>query len=179
MTIQERLQHFLGQSPRVDPSAYIAPGATVLGDVEISKNSSIWPGAVLRGDINSIRIGENSNVQDCAVIHLADNHPAILGNNVTVGHGAVVHACTVEDNVLVGMNATILDGAVIGKGSIIAANSLVKMGMEVPPGSLVAGVPGKVLRTLTQEEQDHNTALAEKYIHVSTAHRELAKSGPT
>ena len=171
MTIQERLQRFLGQSPKVDPTAYIAPGATILGDVEIGKNSSIWPGAVLRGDINSIRIGENSNVQDCAVVHLADDYPAILGDNVTIGHSAVVHACTVEDNVLVGMNATILDGAVIGMGSIIAANSLVKMGMQVPPGSLVAGVPGKVLRELSAEEQEHNVSLAEKYIHVSAAHR--------
>jgi carbonic anhydrase/acetyltransferase-like protein (isoleucine patch superfamily) len=171
MTIQERLGRHLRRTPSIHPSAYIAPGATVLGDVTVGKNSSIWPGAVLRGDINSIRIGANSNVQDCAVIHVADDYPAIIGDHVTVGHGAVVHACKIADKVLVGMNSTILDGAEIGKGSIIAANSLVKMGMSVPPDSLVAGVPGKVIRQLSTEEVENNKALAGKYIHVSAAHR--------
>ena len=170
MTLQERLDRYLGQAPRIDPSAYIAPGATILGDVQIGPRSSIWPGAVLRGDINYIRIGHSSNVQDGSIIHLADDYPTIIGDYVTIGHAAVVHACTLEDEVLVGMHATILDGAVIGKGSIIGAHTLVKSGMIVPPGSLVLGVPGKIQRQLTLEEQASNRALAEKYIGVSSAH---------
>jgi carbonic anhydrase/acetyltransferase-like protein (isoleucine patch superfamily) len=170
MTLQERLKRYLGQVPQIDPSAYVAPGATILGDVTIGPQSSIWPGAVLRGDINSIKIGEASNVQDGTIIHLADNYPTIIGDYVTIGHAAVVHACTLEDEVLVGMHATILDGAVVGKGSIIGAHTLVKSGMIVPPGSLVLGVPGKIVRNLTPEEQASNRALAEKYIQVSRAH---------
>ena len=171
MTLQERLKRYLGQAPQIDPSAYVAPGATILGDVTIGPQSSIWPGTVLRGDINSIKIGEASNVQDGTIIHLADDYPTIIGDYVTIGHAAVVHACTLEDEVLVGMHATILDGAVIGKGSIIGAHTLVKSGMIVPPGSLVLGVPGKIVRNLTPEEQAANRALAEKYIAVSSAHR--------
>ena len=171
MTLQERLERYLGQTPQIHPSAYIAPGSTVLGDVVIGEQSSVWPGAVLRGDINSIRIGDCTNIQDGAILHLADDYPTILGNHVTVGHAAVVHACTVEDEVLIGMHATILDGAVIGKGSIIGAHTLVKAGMQVPPGSLVLGVPGRIQRQLTPEEQTNNLALAEKYKVVSEAHR--------
>ena len=171
MTLQERLERNLGQTPQIHPSAYIAPGSTVLGDVVIGEQSSVWPGAVLRGDINSIRIGDCTNIQDGAILHLADDYPTILGNHVTVGHAAVVHACTVEDEVLIGMHATILDGAVIGKGSIIGAHTLVKAGMQVPPGSLVLGVPGRIQRQLTPEEQANNLALAEKYLQVSAAHK--------
>jgi len=171
MTLQERLERYLGQPPQIHPSAYIAPGSTVLGDVVIGEQSSVWPGAVLRGDINSIRIGDCTNIQDGAILHLADDYPTILGNHVTVGHAAVVHACTVEDEVLIGMHATILDGAVIGKGSIIGAHTLVKAGMQVPPGSLVLGVPGRIQRQLTPEEQANNLALAEKYLQVSAAHK--------
>lgn len=172
MTLLERLKRYLGQSPSIDQTAYVAPGATILGDVTIGPQSSIWPGAVLRGDINSIKIGEASNVQDGTIIHLADDHPTIIGDYVTIGHAAVVHACTLEDEVLVGMHATILDGAVIGKGSIIGAHTLVKSGMIVPSGSLVLGVPGKIVRNLTPEQQTSNRALAEKYIQVSAAHKE-------
>jgi len=171
MTLQERLERYLGQTPQIHPSAYIAPGSTVLGDVVVGEQSSVWPGAVLRGDINSIRIGDCTNIQDGAILHLADDYPTILGNHVTVGHAAVVHACTVEDEVLIGMHATILDGAVIGKGSIIGAHTLVKAGMQVPPGSLVLGVPGRIQRQLTPEEQANNLALAEKYLQVSAAHK--------
>jgi len=171
MTLQERLERYLGQTPQIHPSAYIAPGSTALGDVVIGEQSSVWPGAVLRGDINSIRIGDCTNIQDGAILHLADDYPTILGNHVTVGHAAVVHACTVEDEVLIGMHATILDGAVIGKGSIIGAHTLVKAGMQVPPGSLVLGVPGRIQRQLTPEEQANNLALAEKYLQVSAAHK--------
>jgi carbonic anhydrase/acetyltransferase-like protein (isoleucine patch superfamily) len=171
MTLQERLERYLGQTPQIHPTAYIAPDSTVLGDVTIGEQSSVWPGAVLRGDINSIEIGDFTNIQDGAILHLADDYPTILGNHVTVGHAAVVHACTVEDEVLIGMHATILDGAVIGKGSIIGAHTLVKAGMQVPPGSLVLGVPGRIQRQLTLEEQAGNLALAKKYLEVSAAHQ--------
>jgi len=170
MTIEERLDKFLGQAPQIAQDAYVAPGATVLGDVEVGPQSSIWPGAVLRGDINYIRIGRATNIQDCAVVHLADDHPTVLGDEVTVGHGAIVHACTLQDGVLVGMHATVMDGAVVGEGSVIGAHTLVKAGMEVPPGSLVLGAPGRVVRELVPEEIEANRTLAQKYVAVARAH---------
>ena len=148
MTIQERLELFLSKEPQLADEVFIAPGATVIGDVRLGARSSVWYGCVLRGDINFIQIGEATNVQDGSVIHLADDFPVIIGDYVTIGHSAVVHACVVEDECLIGMNATILDGAVIGRRSIVAAGSLVPQGMQVPPGSLVAGVPAKVKRSL-------------------------------
>jgi len=170
MDIEERLKRFLGRGPRIAENAYVAPGATVVGDVELGPHSSIWPGAVLRGDINFIRVGRATNVQDCGVVHLSDDHPAILGDEVTVGHAAVVHACTLEDGVLVGMHATVLDGAVVGEGSVVGAHTLVKAGMEVPAGSLVLGVPGRVARQLSAGEMEANRALAQKYVAVARAH---------
>jgi carbonic anhydrase/acetyltransferase-like protein (isoleucine patch superfamily) len=172
MTIEERLKRFLGKSPQIDPTAYVAFGATVVGDVVLGPNSNVWPGCVLRADINAIRIGQGTNIQDGAVVHLADEYPTILGDYVTVGHSAVVHACTIEDEVLVGMHSTILDGAVIGRGSIIGAHTLVKAGMKVPSGSLVLGIPGVVVRPLRESERQANRKLAEKYICVAAAHRE-------
>jgi len=171
MIIEERLKLFLGSAPQVDPTAYVASGATLLGDVVLGPNSSVWPGCVLRADINAIRIGAGTNIQDGAVVHLADEYPTILGDYVTVGHSAVVHACTIENEVLVGMHATILDGAIIGKGSIIGAHTLVKAGVKVPPGSLVLGVPGVLVRQLTEPEIIANRTLAEKYIHVAASHK--------
>jgi gamma-carbonic anhydrase len=172
MTIEERLKRFLGSVPQLDPTAYVAPDATLLGDVVLGPDSSVWPGCVLRADINAICIGEGTNIQDGAVVHIADEYPTILGDYVTVGHSAVVHACTIENEVLVGMHATILDGAVIGKGSIIGAHTLVKAGMKVPAGSLVLGIPGVVVRPLSESECRANRTLAEKYICVAAAHRE-------
>ena len=119
MNIEERLERFLGSKPVVSEDAYIAPSATVVGDVELGPQSSVWPNAVLRGDINYIRLGRATNIQDGAIVHLSDEHPAVLGDEVTVGHAAVVHACKIEDGVLVGMHATILDGSVVGEGSIM------------------------------------------------------------
>jgi len=172
MIIEERLKRFLGSTPQVHPAAYVAPSATLLGDVVIGPKSSVWPCCVLRADINAICIGEGTNIQDGAVVHIADEYPTILGDYVTVGHSAVVHACTIEDEVLVGMHSTILDGAVIGKGSIIGAHTLVKAGMIVPPGSLVLGIPGVVVRPLQESERQSNRTLAEKYICVAAAHRD-------
>ena len=171
MTLQERLALFLGRDPQIDPTAYVASGATVIGDVRLAPGSSVWPGAVLRGDINFIEIGENSNVQDGAVVHLSDDFPVIVGKHVTIGHAAVVHACTIEDECLIGMHSTILDGAVVGRQSIVGANALVPQGMKIPEGSMVLGVPAKVVRPLTPEERAKTSAFAKKYIEVAKAHR--------
>jgi carbonic anhydrase/acetyltransferase-like protein (isoleucine patch superfamily) len=154
----------LSLGPRIHPSAFIAPNATVLGDVMIAEEASVWYGAVLRGDINRIVIGPRTNIQDAAVIHLADDFPALIGEMVTVGHSAIVHACTVDDEVLIGMGAIVLDGAEIGARSIIGANALVTTGTQIPPGSLVVGSPGKVIRQLSLDEQDGIKTWALKYV---------------
>jgi carbonic anhydrase/acetyltransferase-like protein (isoleucine patch superfamily) len=153
--------------PFVAPTAFIAPGAVVIGAVELGEESSVWFGSVLRGDINRIIVGAQSNVQDGSVLHVSDDHACILGDRVTVGHRAVVHACTVGDEVLVGMGAIILDGANIGARSTIAAGALVTKNMQVPEGSLVMGSPAKVVRALSPEEQAANRQLALKYVEVS------------
>ena len=144
MSVTDRLSTFLSRKPSIDSSVFIANNATVLGDVRIGADSSIWYQAVLRGDINHIQIGEGTNLQDGVICHLSDDYPVVVGNYVTVGHGAIIHACTIEDECLIGMNSTILDGAVIGQNSIVAAGTVVPVGTVVPAGSLVAGVPGVV-----------------------------------
>jgi carbonic anhydrase/acetyltransferase-like protein (isoleucine patch superfamily) len=150
--------------PEIDDSAFVASSADVIGRVRIGEESSIWYNATLRGDINEIVIGPRSNVQDNAVVHLADDFGCYLGELVTVGHGAIVHACTIRDEVLVGMGAVVLDGVLVGERSIIGANALVTGGMEIPPGSLVLGSPAKVVRKLTPEEQAGVKHWAEKYV---------------
>ena len=142
-----------------------------MGDVRLGKNANIWYGAVLRGDINSISIGEGSNIQDGVIGHLSDDYPLIVGNYVTVGHGAVIHACTIEDECLIGMNSTILDGARIGRQSIVAAGAVVSSGMEVPAGSLVAGIPATIKKTLSAERRLGLRKWAEKYLEVAKAHQ--------
>lgn len=138
--------------PKINPSAWIAPSADVIGNVEIGENSSIWFGCVLRGDVNEIRIGKNTNVQDLSMIHMDTNSKTILGNNVTIGHKVMLHGCTIEDNCLIGMSATILDNVVIGEGSIVGANSLVTQGKKFPPKSLIMGSPAKVVKELSDED---------------------------
>ncbi|MFP6886105.1 MAG: gamma carbonic anhydrase family protein [Opitutales bacterium] len=170
MTVSERLERFLTKEPTLADDVFIAPGATVVGDVRLGSRSSVWYGCVLRGDINFIQIGEGTNVQDGSIVHLDDDYPAVVGDYVTIGHAAVIHACIVEDECLIGMNATILDGAVVGRRSIVGAGSLVLQGMKIPPGSLVAGVPAKVKRLLSEEEQDALKPWAEKYVAVAAAH---------
>jgi len=162
--LDQQLDTFLRQRPKLGKGVYIAKNATVIGAVTLGAQASVWYGAVLRGDINRIVVGHHSNVQDNAVLHLADNFPCILGNWVTVGHSAVVHACKVGDEVLVGMGAVILDGAVIGKQSIIGAKALVTQGTKIPPGSLVLGAPAKVVRKLTKEERAGLKWWAQKYV---------------
>lgn len=152
---------------------FIAPGAVVIGAVELAAESSVWFTSVLRGDINRIIVGAQSNVQDGSVLHVSDDHACILGERVTVGHRAVVHACTVEDEVLVGMGAIILDGARIGARSIVAAGALVPKNMQVPEGSLVMGSPARVVRALSAEEQQANARLALKYVEIARRYRSL------
>ena len=158
--------------PRLGPDAYVSPGANVVGDVSLGQESSVWYGAVLRGDINRIIVGAQSNIQDCAVVHLADDFPAVIGERVTVGHSAVVHACTVDDEVLIGMGAIVLDGAEIGARSIISANALVIRGTKIPPGSLVLGSPGSVARQLSSAEQSNIQRWAFKYVQTAKYFRE-------
>ncbi|MEG0023755.1 MAG: gamma carbonic anhydrase family protein [Akkermansia sp.] len=153
--------------PQVDSSAFVASSADLIGQVEIGTNASIWYNTTLRADINKIIIGEGSNIQDNSCIHLADDFGCYVGKYVTVGHGAILHACTIEDNVLIGMGAIVLDGAVIGAGSIIGAHTLVTKGSIIPPHSLVLGSPGKVVKDLGPDAEDKNHAWAEKYIRVS------------
>jgi carbonic anhydrase/acetyltransferase-like protein (isoleucine patch superfamily) len=165
--LEKQLETFLGAPPKLGRGVYIARGATVLGDVTLGDYSSVWCNAVLRGDINSIVVGHHSNIQDNAVLHLADEYGCVLGNYVTVGHGAIVHAATVHDEVLVGMGAVILDGAVVGAQSIIGARALVPQGAQIPPGSMVLGVPAKVVRALTPEERADLKGWADKYVGVA------------
>jgi carbonic anhydrase/acetyltransferase-like protein (isoleucine patch superfamily) len=167
MELAERIQTYLGSTPQIHPTAFIANTATVLGAVELGENVSIWFSAVLRGDVNRIVVGSGSNVQDGAVLHIADDYPCLVGANVTIGHGAIVHACTVEDEVLIGMGATILDGAVIGRRSIIGAGALVTGKTIIPPGSLALGSPAKVVKPLSEAEQDGIAEWAEKYVALS------------
>lgn len=159
-----QLNRFLRRQPKLGKNVFIARTATVIGDVTLGAHSSVWYGAVLRGDINRIMVGHHTNIQDNAVLHLADDHSCVLGNWVTVGHGAVVHACKVGDECLVGMGAVILDGATIGKQSIIGAKALVTQGTKIPPGSLVLGAPAKVVRKLTKEERAGLRWWAQKYV---------------
>lgn len=158
------IEPYEGAWPRIADSAFVAASADVIGRVTIADDASIWYNTTLRGDINEIVIGPRSNVQDNAVVHLADDYGCYLGELVTVGHGAIVHACEIRDEVLVGMGAVVLDGVVVGERSIIGANALVTGGMEIPPGSLVLGSPGKVVRSLTIEEQEGVKHWAEKYV---------------
>src|SRR5215831_8369709 len=161
--LRQQLQTFLRKRPTLGKGAFIAKGAVVIGDVTLGAASSVWFNAVLRGDINRIVVGHHTNIQDNAVLHLADDYACIVGNYVTIGHSAIVHACRVGDEVLVGMGSTILDGAVVGKQSLIGANALVTQGMQIPPGSLVLGSPATVVRPLTAKERSDLRGWAEKY----------------
>ena len=161
------IENFGEFSPSIHETAFVAASADVIGRVTLHEESSVFYQATLRGDINEIVIGPRSNIQDNVVVHLADNYGCYVGELVTVGHSAILHACTVKDEVLVGMGAIVLDGAVIGERSVIGAGALVTGGTEIPPGSLVLGSPAKVVRTLSAEEQAKVKGWAEKYVRVS------------
>ena len=173
MTVQERLAQFLGKTPDVSGALFVAANATLVGDVKLGPGSSVFYGAVLRADINSIVIGARSNVQDNVVVHLSDDAGVVVGEDCTVGHGAILHACTLEDGCLVGMGATVLDGARIGEGSLVGANSLVPQRFVCPPGSLVFGSPAKVVRPLSVAEREGLLKMAAKYTEVARAHAAL------
>lgn len=179
MTFPERIERFLETKPTIAPSAFIAEGATIVGDVSVGEDSSVWFGAVVRGDINTIRIGEGTNIQDGAVVHVADAFGAQIGDFITVGHRAIIHACTIENEVLIGMGAIVMDGAHIGSRSIVGAGALVTGGTHIPPGSLVLGSPAKVMRALSPEEQDAVQEWALRYITLSRRYREEMKNGST
>ena len=158
--------------PRIALDAFVAPGATVVGDVVLGPKSSVWYQSVLRADIEAIRIGEGSNLQDGVIVHLASDLGTEVGSYVTVGHRALLHACTIEDEVLIGMGAIVMDGARIGARSIVAAGAVVTRGTVVPPGSLYVGSPARLVRKLSQEDQAAIRGWADKYIEVSREHRE-------
>lgn len=143
---------FDGHTPQIDDEAWVAPNATLVGRVRVAADANVWFGAVLRGDIDEIVLGARSNLQDNAVIHTEAGNPTIIGDDVSIGHGAIVHGCVIHDGCLIGMNATVLNGAVIGANTLVAAGALVLEGAVVPPRSLVAGVPAKVRRELTDDE---------------------------
>jgi len=163
--VTAQLDAFLRKQPTLGEGVYIARTGVVLGDVTLGAFSSVWYNAVLRGDINRIVVGHHSNIQDNAVLHLADDFPCLIGNCVTVGHSAIVHACTVGDECLIGIGATILDGAEIGEQSIVGANALVTQYTKIPPGSMVLGSPAKVVKALTPEQRAGLKYWAEKYVH--------------
>ena len=175
MTVQERLAAHLSKTPDTAQANWVAANATVVGDVTLGPKSSVFYGAVLRGDIARIVLGEGSNIQDNSVVHLADDLDAIIGKWVTIGHASIIHACTIEDECLIGMGATILDGARIGARSIVGAGAVVTPRTVIPPGSMVLGAPAKVVRPLTEEEQKGLKKWAEKYTFVSAAHAAAEK----
>lgn len=158
--------------PKIHKKAWVAPSADIIGNVKISRDSSIWFGVVIRGDVHKIRIGKRTSIQDLSMVHvthyknedMSDGHPTIIGNDVTVGHKVMLHGCTIEDGCLIGMNATILDGAVIGKGSIVGAHSLVTSHKVFPPNSLIMGSPAKVVKTLSKEESANLLEHAARYV---------------
>lgn len=156
---------FRGKQPTIDPTVYVAPTASVIGDVVIGAESSVWFSAVVRGDVFYIRVGARTNIQDCCVLHVQHDRAAcIVGDDVTVGHSAVLHGCTISDRVLVGMGSVVLDDAHVGSDTIIGAGSVVTMGAKIPPRSLVLGRPGRVVRTLTDEEVARVAEAARLYV---------------
>ena len=165
------LKNVSGLAPKIAHSARVAETAALIGDVELGAFTTVWYGAVLRGDCGPIRVGDGSNIQDNCVLHCGGG-PTILGRNVTVGHGAILHSCTLKDGCLVGMGSTVLDGAVIGEGSIVAAGALVPPGMVVPPRCLVMGVPAKVARAVSEQEAGASLVNVEHYVELGRAQLE-------
>jgi carbonic anhydrase/acetyltransferase-like protein (isoleucine patch superfamily) len=159
------LRPYRGHLPRVHPTAFIDDSAQVIGDVEIGEESSVWMCAVVRGDVNSIRVGKRSNIQDGTVVHaMTGTHPTSIGDNVTIGHGALIHGCTIDDQCLIGMGAILLNGSHVGPQSIVAAGTLIAENMKVPARSLVMGSPGKVRRLLTHAEIADLQVYADRYV---------------
>jgi carbonic anhydrase/acetyltransferase-like protein (isoleucine patch superfamily) len=172
------LKAFGGATPRLHPSVYLAAGCVVVGDVELGPGASVWFGAVVRGDVNSVRVGARTNIQDQAVIHVTGGtHPTVIGDDVTIGHQAVLHGCTVHDRCLIGIGAIVLDGAVVGEESIVGAGALVPPGMVIPPRSLAMGAPARVKRTLDDADAAGLRASAARYVDYAARYR--AEEGGT
>ena len=167
------IRAYRGIVPKIAASAYIDSSAQVIGDVAVGERSSIWPNVTARGDVHSIRIGDDSNVQDNSVLHCDEGlFPLEIGNRVTVGHLAMLHGCTIEDDCVIGIGAVVLNGAKIGKGSVIAAGAVVPEGTEVPPDSMVMGVPGKVKRQLTEDERQRFRENAKHYVEAARIYKD-------
>ncbi|PFG20481.1 gamma carbonic anhydrase family protein [Serinibacter salmoneus] len=163
--------HLTDRRVHVDPSAWVAPGAVLAGAVHIGARSSVFYGVVLRGDCESITIGERSNLQDGVVVHVDDDYPTVVGDDVSVGHRAVLHGCTIGDGCLIGMSSTVMSGAVVEPGAMVAAGALVTPGKVIPSGTLAAGVPAKVVRDLTEAEKAHLAHNAAHYLEIAEEHR--------
>lgn len=166
-----RLLSIGSQQPRVVEAAFVAPGATLVGDVELGRDASVWYGCVLRGDLHRIRVGARSNVQDLSVLHVTrDRFPTLIGDEVTIGHRAVVHGCTVRDGALIGIGAVVLDGAEVGEGALVGAGALVAPGTRIPYAALALGVPARVARLLTEVELEAQRERARAYVETARAH---------
>ena len=168
------IDQYISRSPIIPESVFIAEGAVIIGDVEMGEDCSIWFNAVIRGDVNSIRIGHSTNIQDGVIIHCTLNRfPTTIGNEVSIGHGAIIHGCTIEDEVMIGMGSKILDRAFVHRHAIIAAGAVIREGFEVPPNTLMAGVPAKPVRQVTPEEIEMIKRIPQNYIHYADDYRSL------
>ena len=163
------------KTPQIHSDAFVADGARIIGNVILRANSSIWYNTVCRGDINQIIIGERSNIQDNSVIHLENDQGVIVGNDVTVGHNAIIHGCTIENGALIGMGAIIMNGVTIGKGAVIGAGAVVTEGMSVPDYGLVVGIPGKTIKILPKSTYEENVKWAKKYVGLAKLHQSQQK----
>ena len=173
MSRQPDIRAYGGKHPQIAASAYIDPSAVIIGDVVIGEDSSVWPLTVIRGDVHHIRIGARTNIQDGSVLHvMKDEHPLILGDDITVGHRVTLHGCTIESRCLIGMGAILLNGVKVGAGSVVAAGTLLTERTIIPPGSLVMGSPGKVKRALTGIDQASIDAYAQRYVEYKNIYRE-------
>jgi len=161
------------KNPNIHETSFIAQGAQIIGDVKLEKDSSVWYNSVLRADINKIVIGKRSNIQDNSVVHLENDQGVYVGNDVTVGHNVTLHGCSVDDGVLIGMGAIIMNGVNIGKGSVIGAGAVIKQNTNIPKYSLVLGVPAKIVKKLDKETYRQNVKWAKKYVQLANIHREL------
>jgi len=167
------IRPYRGVTPKIAVSAYIDPSAQVIGDVVVGERSSVWPLVAIRGDVNHIRIGDETSIQDNSVLHVDHRvYPCLVGSRVTVGHNVVLHGCLVEDDVLIGIGAIVLNGATIRRGAIVAAGSLVPEGMDVPANTLVMGTPAKVKRAVTAEEQERFKANCQNYVKIPAIYKE-------
>ncbi|MCX7827871.1 MAG: gamma carbonic anhydrase family protein [Thermanaerothrix sp.] len=169
----QNLLPFDGVMPEVDEDSFVAPTACLIGKVKVGKGASVWHHAVLRGDLNRIEIGDRSNIQDGCIVHVTDQLPVVVEEDVTVGHGAILHGCTIKRGCLIAMRATVLDGAVVGEGSVIAAGAIVPEGAQIPPGSVVMGIPGKVVREVREKDREKLAFLSSSYVELSSRYKGL------